>query len=269
MKKILKFIIILALTMGFVLATETLTSISITAILSINGIDFTSKDQALMAISKYQVILGQLLRLALIFLYLKIRNKNHSNKSLKINYRGFSADSWKMIVIGLGVAGFGNYIVSFLLAIIGHLPSIGNTLEQFNQAFQMTSKFDFLLMLVGVVILAPISEEILFRGIVFEKLKSSFYLELSIILSGLIFGIYHMNILQGINTFIMGIVLAYVYYYRKNIVDSILIHMVNNFFALTAGLNETYAVFMSILSTIAIFISIKYLKELKENIKVN
>lgn len=263
MKKILKFIAILVLTMGFVLGTEFLTSSIISGVLGISGAEAATNPQALAVITKYQIIFGQLLRLCLIFLFFYIRKKKNNRKDISIKYKGLLPDSWKMIVIGLGVAGLGNYVISFLLAVIGHIPSVSNTLEQFNDAFQMSGGLDFLLMIIGAVILAPISEEILFRGLVFERLRKIYTLPWAIVLSGLIFGIYHMNILQGINTFIMGSVLAYVYYYRRNIMDSILIHIVNNFFALTVGLNQTLAIVMTVVSTIAIFISIKYLKDFK------
>lgn len=263
MKKVLKFVGILVLTMAFVLGTEILTSVMLISIskLTHNG------EVDLIEISKYQIIFGQLLRLVLMYLFVVLINKKRPGKNnIKINYQGFLPDSWKMLVIGLGVAGFGNWLISLLFALIGDLPSVTNTIEQFNNVFQLNEILDFFLMLLGAVLLAPISEEILFRGLVFEKLKSIYTLPWAIILSGIIFGIYHMNILQGVNTFIMGMVLAFVYYYRKNITDAILIHVVNNFFALTVGLNETVALITTVVSTICIFVAIKYLKEIKKEL---
>lgn len=263
MKKALKFFGILILTMAFVIGTEVLTS---TIIIGVSKL--TNHGRAdVIEITKYQIIFGQLLRLILMYLFIVLRNKKRTDKDyIIIKYQGFLPDSWKMLVIGLGVAGFGNWVISLLFALIGDLPSVTNTIDQFNNAFQLNGGLDFFLMILGAVILAPISEEILFRGLVFEKLKSIYTLPWTIVLSGLIFGIYHLNILQGVNTFIMGMVLSFVYYYRRNIMDTILIHIVNNFFALTVGLNETFGLIATVVSTICIFIAIKYLKEFKKNV---
>ncbi|WP_394019497.1 CPBP family intramembrane glutamic endopeptidase [Anaerococcus cruorum] len=263
MKKVLKLLGILLATMAFVLGTEALTSVLLVSIskLTSNG------EVDLIEISKYQIIFGQLLRLILMYLFVVLINKKRTGKNnIKINYQGFLPDSWKMLVIGLGVAGLGNWLISLLFTLIGDLPSVTNTVEQFNNAFQLNGSLDFFLMLLGAVVLAPISEEILFRGLVFEKLKSIYTLPWAIVLSGVIFGIYHMNILQGINTFVMGMVLAFVYYYRRNIMDAILIHIVNNFFALTVGLNETVGLITTVVSTLCIFLAIKYLKEFKKEV---
>lgn len=132
----------------------------------------------------------------------KKREPNKTNNIIK--NKGFLADSWKMLIIGVGVAGFGNLIISFLLAIFGNSPLVTDTLDQFSEAFQINGPMDFFVMIIGMVILAPIVEEILFRGIVFERFTKIYKLSTAIILDGLLFGIYHMNILQGINTFFYG-----------------------------------------------------------------
>lgn len=85
-----------------------------------------------------------------------------------------------------------------------------------------------ILSVITVVILAPILEEIIFRGIIFNKLNSKMNTTAAIIISALVFGIFHMNIVQGLNAFVIGIVLAFIYAKTHNLYTCISIHFINN-----------------------------------------
>lgn len=64
--------------------------------------------------------------------------------------------------------------------------------------------------LYGVV--SPLAEEIAFRGIIYNRMKKYFRTPLAaIVLSALLFGIYHGNFVQAVYGFCMGALLAYVY----------------------------------------------------------
>lgn len=80
---------------------------------------------------------------------------------------------------------------------------------------QVNGPLDGIIIIFAVVIGAPIVEEILFRGVLFEELKKETSFKMTIFLTALVFGIYHFNILQTPNTFFMGLVLGYVYYKTK------------------------------------------------------
>ena len=269
MKKVLQFLGIGFLAMLFVYGTELISSIILAAMISSSN-PSGSEASILTDVIKYQVVVGQLLRLILIWLGFKIFKKAQPNRFQNpIKNRGFLPDSWKMVIIGLGVAGFGNIIISLILTLAGDNQMVNDILNQFNQAFQANTSLDILIMFLGVVILAPICEEIIFRGIVFEKFNQIYSLKTAIILNGLLFGIYHMNILQGINTFFMGMVLAYVYYYRRNITDAILVHLVNNLLALGLSLYQDVASLVMIICLISIIIGIKFLIAFKKEVNVN
>ena len=80
---------------------------------------------------------------------------------------------------------------------------------------QVNGPLDGIIIIFAVVIGAPIVEEILFRGVLFEELKKETSFKMTIFFTALVFGIYHFNILQSPNTFFMGLVLGYVYYKTK------------------------------------------------------
>ena len=84
------------------------------------------------------------------------------------------------------------------------------------------------LMLISVFILAPIAEEILFRGLILEHSKNLLTLPLAIIFQAFMFGVYHGNMIQGIYAFILGAVLGYLAYKFDSIIPCILFHMAIN-----------------------------------------
>ncbi|MFN2987262.1 lysostaphin resistance A-like protein, partial [Escherichia coli] len=78
------------------------------------------------------------------------------------------------------------------------IPSYGEVVNQLNVASKSA------LQLVIAIILIPIYEEIVFRGIIFGYLRKNFNIIVAILVQALIFGIMHLNLVQGIYTFILG-----------------------------------------------------------------
>ncbi len=90
-----------------------------------------------------------------------------------------------------------------------------------------------ILMILSVVIIAPIYEEVIFRGIMLKGMASKMNPILAIIISSLFFAILHMNIPQGINAFLLGIVIGSIYLNTGSIYLSIFAHFVNNSVGIT------------------------------------
>ena len=80
------------------------------------------------------------------------------------------------------------------------------------------------------LITAPIFEELLFRGIILNGLLNKYKnsSKKAIIYSAMVFGLVHLNIPQGINAFIGGIILGFIYCYTKSMKLSIFAHFINN-----------------------------------------
>ncbi|MCQ2494598.1 MAG: CPBP family intramembrane metalloprotease [Lachnospiraceae bacterium] len=84
--------------------------------------------------------------------------------------------------------------------------------------------------LIMVAIIAPILEEFLFRKLIIDKL-SRFGEGVAILVSAVMFGLYHGNIVQLIYAAMLGLVLGYVYSKTRKIHYTIIIHMLINFFS--------------------------------------
>jgi uncharacterized protein len=86
----------------------------------------------------------------------------------------------------------------------------------------------FIMVLLAVVIVAPLFEEVMFRGIIYDALSKRMNVYISVIVAGLFFGIYHMNIFQGTYASLIGIVMGLSIIWTKSIWAPIIIHFVNN-----------------------------------------
>lgn len=80
-------------------------------------------------------------------------------------------------------------------------------------------------------ILAPIGEELTLRGVAMHRAKQSFGLVGCMVYSGILFGVFHMNPLQGLYAIPLGMFLGYVAYKYKSVIPCIIVHAVNNVFA--------------------------------------
>ena len=84
---------------------------------------------------------------------------------------------------------------------------------------------------VAVGILAPLAEEVVFRGAILRTLlgimsKKNHWV--AIMISAAIFGVVHANLAQFINALLMGLLLGWMYYRTGSLVPGILLHWVNN-----------------------------------------
>jgi hypothetical protein len=84
-----------------------------------------------------------------------------------------------------------------------------------------------------VMIIGPIFEEIVYRGILYGGMRRKGHgVITATIFSSVLFALMHLNINQGVNAFIVGIVFAYVYEKTGNLRASIWLHMLNNIYAM-------------------------------------
>lgn len=100
-----------------------------------------------------------------------------------------------------------------------------------------------------ISVIAPLLEEVMFRGAIqgdmLRKVRNPW---LAIIISALIFGIFHMNPVQIVYATLLGIVLGWIYYRTGSLMSVILGHVLNNTIATIFMLFITPAVEDGLLS---------------------
>ncbi|SHK12469.1 hypothetical protein SAMN02745248_01844 [Hathewaya proteolytica DSM 3090] len=166
------------------------------------------------------VIVSILMCLSIIFLYRKLQTKEQIfalNK--KISMKSF----FRILIVFMAVCTITSkfiFIIEDILSLFG--SGFGKSLDRATGEWTRTS----IMSIVYVGIIGPILEEIIFRGYILNSLKP-YGKKFAIILSSILFGMYHLNIVQLLPTIVMGIVCAYVAI-EYSIKISIVLHIVNN-----------------------------------------
>lgn len=86
-----------------------------------------------------------------------------------------------------------------------------------------------ILSVVGIGVLVPISEELFFRGLLYDWFRQKTPLWAAVLITSLLFGLAHYDSwIVMVSTFIMGVALALAYEYSKSIWVSIFMHIFTN-----------------------------------------
>lgn len=121
----------------------------------------------------------------------------------------------------------------FYLIILGVILSLMYNVFAYYLNFALkTSLFDnnsnVAVTLLSTGILGPIIEELMFRGITYNELKSKYSNMKSILITTIFFAIIHINIIQILYALIIGFILIFVYEKYNNIKAPIILHMASN-----------------------------------------
>jgi membrane protease YdiL (CAAX protease family) len=119
------------------------------------------------------------------------------------------------------------YVVSLLV------PSFNANQPQ-NNEFLQTARAHPDLALVALVLLPPVLEETIFRGFLFPAIAKRTGLIWGAVLSSALFGIAHMQANISVYTFVLGLVLCFMYVRLRSILPGMALHMLNNYLALMA-----------------------------------
>ena len=81
-------------------------------------------------------------------------------------------------------------------------------------------------------IVAPICEEIIFRGFVYKLINSKYTIKHAIIINSILFGIIHFDPSAIIPATILGLSLSIIRYKTKSVISTVIMHSLHNIFAL-------------------------------------
>ncbi len=85
--------------------------------------------------------------------------------------------------------------------------------------------------ILGYCIISPIAEEMLFRGIIYNGLKTFLKPLPALFMAAAAFGVYHGNDIQGIYAFVMSLLMIYLYEYFGDFKAPVFVHIGSNLFA--------------------------------------
>lgn len=180
------------------------------------------------------IILGSIMVLIFQTIYLIFKKRT-------INFKFNNTFYFPYILLGISVAIIYNMVI-FKLGI----------------KFEVTEGMPIILNIVYSGIAAPIFEEILFRYSLINKLEKFNSKKMVIILSGVIFAMFHSNIITAIYAIIIGTLNAYLYMKERNILVPIMVHMSGN---IIVNLLFDYNIWIFILGIILLLISTLIIKK--------
>lgn len=145
--------------------------------------------------------------------------------------------------------------VSIALNIVIALTNMAGKDTAFVEVSDLITSNPLIVTIICAGILIPIVEEILFRGLIFNRIKHQYNFLAGLLISSLLFGIYHGNIVQGIYATLLGIFLGFAYHKTKSILIPVFIHMGGNtFVSIYAKLGENEENIGILVVTVAISI---------------
>ena len=145
--------------------------------------------------------------------------------------------------------------------------------------FGMSGDLDWsMYLLLGVPVLgygyifltAPIFEEIIYRGIFYDGMRKKGYsVVTAAVFSAVLFGVMHLNVVQGVNAFVLGLLTAFVYEQTQKLFIPILFHIINNIYVTFCSeaymsahmLVLTYRLFITAVAVGALIFLLKYIQK--------
>lgn len=167
-------------------------------------------------------VLSAGLLIGLFFIYSK-RQKIDFIKASGIKKKTNYINIALCIILGIGLV----YFTAPIINIVSYLISLTGIDIQTGIDMPLTGIGDLVLALLMIALLPAISEELIYRGIIFNGLKKWGKWP-AILLSALLFCLMHGAVEQFTYTFILGIVLGYLMWETGALWLCMLVHFVNN-----------------------------------------
>lgn len=221
------------------------------------------------------LVVSQLSFLGIFLIYSKIKKVDIKSASIF----NFKLNFW-LILIVLVIGLIAMYSFSPLVNYIDYLLSLVGYNTEPPNVFSMSNFGMFLITVLVVAVMPAICEECVFRGAITSGL-SKYKKWIIIVLSGLMFALFHMNVQQLIYQFVLGMALASVMLTTGSIVYTMLLHFFNNFVVLftnyiaptssdtivpTTVMDHILPFVLAVAGSIVIYFLLKYLKIVKKQI---
>lgn len=131
-----------------------------------------------------------------------------------------------IVLLGFAV----QHVISLLMAVIyAIMPS---AMDQYTEMIDSSGISQYsILWAVSTLILPPIVEEIIFRGLILQYLgRAGARFLVANLIQAVLFGVFHMNFVQGIYTALLGFLLGWLAYRYDSILVPMVLHAIFNLF---------------------------------------
>lgn len=126
-------------------------------------------------------------------------------------YRKFVGDRASIKWGTLLYCALAGVLCSLAGSILITLSQVGQVFTGYEETSQNIFSQSVAMQVIAVGLVMPWVEEILFRGLIYNRMKDYMTANTAMLLSSLLFGIYHGNLVQALYGFVMGLLMVFVY----------------------------------------------------------
>lgn len=135
--------------------------------------------------------------------------------------------SSKKLIFSLRIKSKKKYFFFNFLSIL-FIISVLIPLTKLMGNYSFTNPLGSKYFIISAIIVGPIAEEIIFRGIILNGLLSNYSTKKSIVISSILFALIHLNPIQIFISLVMGLFFGYLFYLTKNLLSVIILHSLTN-----------------------------------------
>lgn len=187
-----------------------------------------SAGQRLINSTLYVTLIGDLTAAIILYLFYR-KDQMHRKEGFSGTGKAFvwapPVIWFSVIILAIATGQFLNDLINGL-----HLNDLFTGYSEVSEQAFSGQPVGFMILVVGII--GPICEELMFRGIVFHRLKDWVKPQAAIVISALLFGIYHGNVVQFFYATCMGVMLAIIYDKTGTLWISIVAHIAANLWSL-------------------------------------
>ena len=179
--------------------------------------------------SNYASFYSMLIVIPVYFIYLYLRKKRSSSILLTERVSG------TQVLLSLAVVFAAMGLTQLWMIGIQEISQSWPWLfEKFQSYLDAVSSFSIstsplLFRILVIAVLVPIGEELLFRGIVQGEMRRAFGSTVAVIVTALLFAIFHLDVIQSSYVLIAGLTISITYELTEQMAIPALMHMVFNF----------------------------------------
>lgn len=187
-----------------------------------------SAGQRLINSTLYVTLIGDLTAAIILYLFYR-KDQMHRKEGFSGTGKAFvwapPVIWFSVIILAIATGQFLNDLINGL-----HLNDLFTGYSEVSEQAFSGQPVGLMILVVGII--GPICEELMFRGIVFHRLKDWVKPQAAIVISALLFAIYHGNVVQFFYATCMGVMLAIIYDKTGTLWISIVAHIAANLWSL-------------------------------------
>ncbi|MCH4886074.1 CPBP family intramembrane metalloprotease [Acidaminobacter sp. JC074] len=220
LKMLGKMILVLAIPYVMQLLCFFFAGMAIAIVADPSELEVTQLTERLLSFTPLILLLANIIVIALFFLVHTSKRRHKMTVAYRFNPITVQEGLLATLI------GLSSFMVSTGFAALTNIQSLD--VETTESLSNLIINDNFLITFLGVGIIAPIAEEIVFRGSLFKNLSEHLNIKWVIGIQALVFSLYHMNIVQAFPTLLIGIALGLMVYYTNSIWPAIIMHILNN-----------------------------------------